>query len=57
VAYSLSANPVVSLESVRECDWVPGDVRDDDVFVCSVDNVGVHPKCQEAFPFPIFPIP
>jgi len=45
VAYNLSVDPVISLESVREHSWVLGDARDNDVFAGLVDNVGVHPEC------------
>ncbi len=53
VARNLAADLVASLESAGERGWVPGDAGNDDVSVCLVDNVGVHPQCWEAFPFPI----
>jgi len=45
------------LEVIGERRWVLREAGDDGVFANSVDDVGVHLKCWEAFPFPIFPIP
>ncbi len=57
VACSLVVDPVVSLEVVKEGCWLPRDAGNDDVPTCSVDDVGVHPKSQEALPLPVFRVP
>lgn len=57
IACSLATDPVAGLETVKECYWVPGDARNDDVLTCLVDDVGVHPECREALPFPVLWVP
>jgi hypothetical protein len=57
VVRNLDVDPVASLESAREHGWVPRDVRDDDVSICLVDNMGIYPKCRKALPFHVLPVP
>jgi hypothetical protein len=57
VGCSLGVDSVTNLELAREHGWVPGDVRNDVVFACSVDNMAIHLEYQEAFPFLVLPIP
>ncbi|CAM6014102.1 unnamed protein product [Sphagnum balticum] len=53
----LHATLLLIQSSARESCWVIGDVGDDDVPTCSVDDVGVHLECREAFPFLVFRVP
>jgi hypothetical protein len=45
------------LEAVGEGTSVPRDVVYDRVFVGTVDDMEVHPKCREAQPLSVFSIP
>ncbi len=57
VSCILATDPVVGLEATGEGNWVPRNVVYDGVSVGMVDDMEVHPECQEVQPLSVFPVP